>query len=165
YQKDLKDKKINVLSCSTTFEMGVDICDLEHEYLRNVLPTPANYVHIAERAGRSEYSSAFVLTFCGVTSHDYTYFDDQTKMISGIIRPTHFEITNEKIIVRHLIAVALGYFFRKNPEYFVNVESLIFKHGIEAFLDMLQNDNEEIRNIIDTKILPESIYATKYHDM
>ena len=30
---------------------------------------------------------------------------------------------------------------------------------------MLQNDNEEIRNIIDTKILPESIYATKYHDM
>lgn len=165
YQKDFKDKKINVLSCSTTFEMGVDIGDLETVFLRNVPPTPANYVQRAGRAGRSEDSSAFVLTFCGATSHDYTYFDDPTKMISGIIRPPHFEITNEKIIVRHLIAVALGYFFRKNPEYFVNVESLIFKHGIEAFLDMLQNDNEEIRNVIDTKILPESIYATKYHDM
>lgn len=165
YQNDFKDKKINVLSCSTTFEMGVDIGDLETVFLRNVPPTPANYVQRAGRAGRSEDSSAFVLTFCGTTSHDYTYFDDPTKMISGIIKPPHFEITNEKIIVRHLIAVALGYFFRENPDYFVNVDSLVFNHGIELFLDMLQNDNEEIRNIIDTKILPESIYSNKYHNM
>ena len=159
YQNDFKDKKINVLSCSTTFEMGVDIGDLETVFLRNVPPTPANYVQRAGRAGRSEDSSAFVLTFCGTTSHDYTYFDDPTKMISGVIRPPHFEITNEKIIVRHLIAVALGYFFRENPEYFVNVEALIFEHGIEAFLDMLQNDNEEIKDIIDTKVLPEDILS------
>ncbi len=41
---------INVLSCSTTFELGgVDVGELETVFMKNVPPTPANY---AQRAGR-----------------------------------------------------------------------------------------------------------------
>lgn len=130
YQKDFKEKKINILSCSTTFEMGVDIGDLETVYMRNVPPTPANYVQRAGRAGRRKDSSAFVLTYCSAKSHDYTYFDDPTKMIAGIIQPPHFDVANEKIVLRHLVAASFGFFFKKQPEYFDSIKALVFGNGI-----------------------------------
>ena len=54
--------------------MGIDIGGLENVFMRNVPPTPANYVQRAGRAGRRKDSSAYVLTYCGTSSHDYTYF-------------------------------------------------------------------------------------------
>ena len=39
YQQAFVDHKINALSCSTTFEMGVDVGTLETVYMRNVPPS------------------------------------------------------------------------------------------------------------------------------
>lgn len=108
YQNDFKNKKINILSCSTTFEMGIDIGGLETVFMRNVPPTPANYVQRAGRAGRRKDSAAYILTYCGTGSHDYTYFSEPEKMISGVINPPYFNVVNKKIIVRHLMATCLG---------------------------------------------------------
>ena len=47
-QRDFIDGKVNVLSCTTTFELGVDVGDLRATFMRNVPPSPANY---AQRAG------------------------------------------------------------------------------------------------------------------
>lgn len=160
YQKDFKAKKINILSCSTTFEMGVDIGGLETVFMRNVPPTPANYVQRAGRAGRREDSSAFVLTFCGNTSHDYTYFDSPEKMISGVIKPPKFKVTNEKIILRHLLATAFGMFFRQNSYFFNNIETLVCEGGIGKFKEYLESRPETLRIFIDTKILDEQTYET-----
>ncbi len=44
YQEQFKRGEVNVLSSSTTFEMGVDIGNLQAVLLRNVPPTPANYI-------------------------------------------------------------------------------------------------------------------------
>ena len=52
------------MSCSTTFEMGVDVGSLETVFMRNMPPMPANYAQRAGRAGRSSQSAAFALTFC-----------------------------------------------------------------------------------------------------
>lgn len=157
YQKDFKEKNINVLSCSTTFEMGIDIGKLENVFLRNVPPTPANYAQRAGRAGRRNDSSAFVLTFCGSNSHDYTYFDDPSKMIAGHIMPPKLKITNEKIILRHIMASCLGFFFRNNPEYFENVEMLVCNGGIEAFKAYLGSKPKELEKYINEKILDDNI--------
>ena len=70
YQKEFKQKKIDILSCSTTFEMGVDVGSLETVFMRNMPPSPANYAQRAGRAGRSIDSAAFALTFCNKSNHD-----------------------------------------------------------------------------------------------
>lgn len=159
YQKEFKAKRINILSCSTTFEMGVDIGGLETVFLRNVPPTPANYVQRAGRAGRRDDSSAFVLTFCGNSSHDYTYFLEPNKMISGSIRPPKFSVTNEKIILRHLLATAFGYFFRKYPEIYENIDVLICDGGMDKFKEYLNTRPEDLNNYINEKILTDNVYG------
>ena len=87
--------------------MGIDIGDLETVFMRNVPPSPANYVQRAGRAGRRKDSAAYILTYCGKGSHDYTYFLEPEKMISGIIKPPYFNVVNHKIIERHLMAACL----------------------------------------------------------
>lgn len=160
YQNDFKNKKINILSCSTTFEMGIDIGGLETVFMRNVPPTPANYVQRAGRAGRRKDSAAYILTYCGTGSHDYTYFSEPEKMISGVINPPLFNVLNKKIIVRHLMATSLGYFFRKYPEYFKTLDALVINGGgIDKFKEYMNSRPNDLNDYINKKILPESVYA------
>ena len=163
YQNAFKSKKINILSCSTTFEMGVDIGDLETVFMRNVPPTPANSVQRAGRAGRRKDSSAYILTYCGIGSHDYTYFLHPEKMISGVIRPPHFNVLNKKIILRHLVAASLGFFFRENPSFFKNIDSFVFHDGANQFRKYLKLHPQNLCEYIDTQVIPEKIYSA-YHD-
>ena len=158
YQIDFKNKKINILSCSTTFEMGIDIGGLETVFMRNVPPTPANYVQRAGRAGRRKDSAAYILTYCGIGSHDYTYFMEPEKMISGVINPPCFNVLNKKIIVRHLMATSLGYFFRLNPEMFKSLEALVVNGGTEMFKQYMLSHPEDLNNYINDKIIPERQY-------
>lgn len=164
YQVDFKNKKINILSCSTTFEMGIDIGGLETVFMRNVPPTPANYVQRAGRTGRRKDSAAYILTYCGTGSHDYTYFSEPEKMISGIINPPYFNVLNKKIIVRHLMATSLGYFFRKYPEYFESLDALIINGGgVNKFKQYVESRPQDLNDYINQKILPESEYR-EYRD-
>lgn len=163
YQQDFKNKKINILSCSTTFEMGIDIGNLETVFMRNVPPSPANYVQRAGRAGRRKDSAAYILTYCGTGSHDYTYFSEPEKMISGVINPPCFNVVNHKIILRHLMATCLGYFFRRNPDYFKSIDGMVFGDGLEKFKSYVASHPEELNRYINEKILPGDIYHA-YHD-
>lgn len=164
YQRGFKNKKINILSCSTTFEMGVDIGGLETVFMRNVPPTPANYVQRAGRAGRRKDSAAYILTYCGTDSHDFTYFSEPEKMISGIINPPYFNVLNKKIIVRHLMAASLGYFFRCYPEYFKSLDAFIISGGgVDKFKKYMASHPDDLNDYINQKILPEPEYK-EYKD-
>lgn len=118
YQKDFEEGRINVLSCSTTFEMGVDVGELEATFQRNVPPETANYIQRAGRAGRRTSSAAFSVTFSRRSSHDMTFFRDPAQIIAGKIAPPVLEIDNEKIAERHLNSIVISWFFKKHPEYF-----------------------------------------------
>jgi len=111
-QKEFEKNKINALSCSTTFEMGVDLGSLETVFLRDVPPNASNYVQRSGRAGRSKESSAFTVTYAKLSSHDFNYFEEPELMINGKINPPHFKVNNEKILKRHIYSVALSYCFK-----------------------------------------------------
>lgn len=104
--------EINVLSCSTTFELGVDVGDLQAVLMRNMPPTTANYIQRAGRAGRRTDSAAYVLTFAQRRSHDLSHYAEPEKMVSGKLRPPYTPLTNEKIIRRHLHSVVFAIFFK-----------------------------------------------------
>ena len=155
YQKAFKNKKINILSSSTTFEMGVDIGSLENVFLRNVPPSPANYVQRAGRAGRSKDSAALVVTYCGNTSHDFSYFNEPEEMINGQIKPPSFNVNNPKIILRHITASALGMYFRDHESDYKDVKEFVFDTGMKKFIDYLNNKPSTLGKYVDEKILNE----------
>lgn len=152
YQEEFKNKKINILSSSTTFEMGVDLGTLEYVFLRNVPPTPANYIQRAGRAGRSKDASALVITYCGNNSHDYFYFSRPKSMIAGTVKPPKFKVDNSKIMIRHILASAFSYFFRDNPEYFKDMD-FVYKMQCEPFKEYLLKHPKSLGEYIDHWVL------------
>lgn len=150
YQKLFVDKKINALSSSTTFEMGVDVGNLETVFLRDVPPTPANYVQRAGRAGRNIESAAYALTYAKLSSHDFTYFAQPEKMISGSIKAPVFRLENEKIIRRHINAVAFSAFFKEHYEVYDgnNQSEFLNGGGYEKLKDFLAIRPSYLKNLL-----------------
>ncbi len=158
YQEDFKNKKINILSCSTTFEMGIDLGGLNYVFMRNVPPTPSNYIQRAGRAGRRQGTTPFVLTYCANTSHDYHYFENPLEIISGFIKPPVFKNDNEKIMIRHLMSTVLAFYFRRNN---INV-NFIGDFIFEKYADFKQyvlSRPEDLNLFIEKYILTDSLYS------
>ncbi len=105
--------EVNILSCSTTFELGVDVGTLNAVLMRNVPPTTANYVQRAGRAGRRSHTAAFALTFAQRRSHDLAYYKDPARMVGGRVRPPVISIRNPEIVRRHMASVLIAAFLRR----------------------------------------------------
>lgn len=154
------ERSLNVLSCSTTFELGVDVGELHAVFLRNVPPTIANYIQRSGRAGRRLSAAAFVLTFCRSRPHDLGYFDCAERLIQGKIQPTIIKTDNPRIARRHLHAVVLSHFWRYlHPELFNGPENKyrgqvrwlffqITKTGSELVHQWLAGKPEDLLEII-----------------
>jgi len=121
-QQEFLDGDINALSCSTTFELGVDVGEVQAVLLRNVPPTPANYMQRAGRAGRRSGAAALVVTFAQRRSHDRHYFDDPSDMIDGNIAPPIVTLTNTAIVRRHVHATAYAAYQRHTGEQYKTVD-------------------------------------------
>lgn len=163
FQRAFKVGEIHILSSSTTFELGVDLGDLDTIFLCNVPPESFNYAQRVGRAGRRSGSPGFAITFCRRNPHDlYHFIEPDNRILKGTVRPPIISLRNEKIIIRHIAATALSYFFRDSPDRFKRVESLFgdFERPswTSDFSDFLQKNKAKLEKSL-RDIVPEEMVS------
>jgi ATP-dependent helicase YprA (DUF1998 family) len=109
----------NVLSCTPTLELGIDIGDLSAVILASVPRRPASYVQRAGRAGRRT-GNAFLVTFAGRREREQYFLAEPRDMIAGEIVPPGCYLSAVEILRRQYLAhlvdlAARGRFARTLP--------------------------------------------------
>lgn len=110
YEAEFKAGRINLLNCSTTMEMGVDIGSVNGVLMTNVPPSIANYRQRVGRAGRRGQPLSLAFTFAKDRPLDREAFRDPAGFLQRSIAAPRVALDSRPIVQRHVNAFFLSRF-------------------------------------------------------
>ena len=102
----------NILSATTTLELGIDIGGLNAVLMTNVPPGKSNYLQRAGRSGRRSDGSSIVVTFCSSQPYDREVFHNIGQYLERPLRKPMVFLDRPRVVERHLNSHLLGSFFK-----------------------------------------------------
>ncbi|MDX0847213.1 DEAD/DEAH box helicase [Sinorhizobium medicae] len=110
YEQKFKDGEVNILNCSTTMEMGVDIGSVSTVMMTNVPPSVASYKQRVGRAGRRGQAFSLAFTFCRDRPLDREAFVSPINYLNRSLAAPRVALSSRPIVQRHVNAFLLRRF-------------------------------------------------------
>jgi DEAD/DEAH box helicase domain-containing protein len=183
----------NVLSCTPTLEMGIDIGDLSTIVLCNIPPTQAQFTQRTGRAGRKD-GNALSLVVANARPHDLYFYADPLDMISGVTDPPAVFLRASAVLERQFVAYCMDCWIKDRAldkaipktldtclSKLESADTEVFPHNyltyvqtnltmlMDKFIGMFSSDldngtKEELRQFAEGNGLSESPMYVKVHD-
>lgn len=145
-EEDFRTGKVNLLSCTTTLELGVDLGDLEAVICKNMPPGITNYQQRTGRAGRRAQAAPIALTIARNANYDQACFEGFSEYLKDPPAVPHIALENANFFRRHQISIVLAHFFRYQvikegtgaPKLKDLLGNCLSEKGVEDFMDSFQ---------------------------
>jgi len=145
----------NVLSCTPTLEMGIDIGDLSTVILCSMPPAQSQFLQRTGRAGRRD-GNALTLAIAAARPHDLYFYADPLDMMEGNVVPPKVFLKASAVLERQFVAYCMDSWVKKGvseqsiPKYISVVLSKLESHPIDVFpfnfLNYVQNNLSHLLN-------------------
>lgn len=136
-EKNRKSWYPNLLSCTPTLELGIDIGDLSSVLMCSVPPAQASYLQRMGRAGRTD-GNAIGMTIARGMPHDLYFYEDPMEMMEGTIATPGVYLGAMTVLERQLTAFCLDCWVHETssaniPHKIADVFTRVEKNRTELF--------------------------------